>query len=620
MRVSRPYQIPDDVRRVVLLVAGWFSCHILFNAEIKKALPRYSNPWGVLEASALQLLVSAALGYLASATQPSGEASSSALGSRKRLTTYTASFCHLIAIMSANLSYLLIGSTLTQILKALEGCFALLFEVLFQRKWPTTKEAFAVILITSSAAFVAFPTVEDGVTRLHYVTATVILSNCMYPLRNILTTTQQFGTGPAVLSMYSGLCIPIISIALVLKIKIVGMDGSVHTLSSAFLFTAYQSFSFECLRHMTITTHALLNVLKRTLSILCTMALFHDFQARSVLGAATGSFGMILHIFNEKKFRHNCNVLRHCAVVHLDSTSTKVSVRLHKLQILLLCTVLAYAYFQGFHPTGQLFRQPVHSKVVSIWTYPSTPLADDNGLLPDRCIYHTCPHNVERLNIVNLVENGPYASFIRNHAFQKIRHMESFVHHIQAVVLLSYVRTHPEKCARTHGNHNTICVSSLSEFESYNPETSSTLPPDKLVSKNVLLQVNFSTLSFDSRVSQVHTANSGDEVQGIPGIQFMPYLSGHADRERGLYVWGACILLLQTTYTLSHPHICLSILNPFTEIRTKATFESLTTHLPESTFVESYKFYVIRRLWTMKVYDDRVVIKFVIWLGVISCR
>jgi len=65
------------------------------------------------------------------------------------------------------------------------------------------------------------------------------------------------------------------------------------------------------------------------------------------------------------------------------------------------------------------------------------------------------------------------------------------------------------------------------------------LPPQALIINIDITDMEaqtgrFSIFSHDNRVHQVPVANSGDEVQTFPGIQFMPYLSDTVDRDKGL--------------------------------------------------------------------------------------
>ena len=45
-------------------------------------------------------------------------------------------------------------------------------------------------------------------------------------------------------------------------------------------------------------------------------------------------------------------------------------------------------------------------------------------------------------------------------------------------------------------------------------------------------RLKFATFKFDDRVGSTQDANGGDEVQGFPGLQFLPYLDKLVDREK----------------------------------------------------------------------------------------
>ena len=54
----------------------------------------------------------------------------------------------------------------------------------------------------------------------------------------------------------------------------------------------------------------------------------------------------------------------------------------------------------------------------------------------------------------------------------------------------------------------------------------------KISSISASRSLHFGTLSFDARVRKVKAANLGDEIQGFPGLQFLPYVDFFVERDK----------------------------------------------------------------------------------------
>ena len=130
-----------------------------------------------------------------------------------------------------------------------------------------------------------------------------------------------------------------------------------------------------------------------------------------------------------------------------------------------------------------------------------------------------------------------FECLVRDHMFHKLRLRLAFPDHLQLVAMLALLDTPGVKCVLRAGDHvrHALCDATL--WQTYDPCTVhpndvETLP-FKPFPRN-LLTGRFGTLSFDSRVRAVKVANSGDELQGYAGLQFVPYLSDTVDRDSGL--------------------------------------------------------------------------------------
>ncbi len=102
-----------------------------------------------------------------------------------------------------------------------------------------------------------------------------------------------------------------------------------------------------------------------------------------------------------------------------------------------------------------------------IWTYPApfTSNINNGHELPNFCIYHTCLADGYAKRIHVSTEKMPliFKQFWMQHHIYKVRYGMDFVHHVQAVVLLSYV-IETQTCAKTAGNKAIICPENVIKY------------------------------------------------------------------------------------------------------------------------------------------------------------
>ena len=63
------------------------------------------------------------------------------------------------------------------------------------------------------------------------------------------------------------------------------------------------------------------------------------------------------------------------------------------------------------------------------------------------------------------------------------------------------------------------------------PACATLLHTRSLVDENVSEGRHYGTLSYNSRVNEVNNANLGDEIQGFPGLQFLPFIDHFVERD-----------------------------------------------------------------------------------------
>lgn len=195
----------------------------------------------------------------------------------------------------------------------------------------------------------------------------------------------------------------------------------------------------------------------------------------------------------------------------------------------------------------------------ALWTYPVEPpqhlvVHPQETLI---CAYRPCREYAGARNIslasLNLAQILPLATglepaqalnfrrFLDDQYWYKLQYGLEFPHHVQSVAFLSIaaIRNMRESsfCIRSIPYDTTVCGNATSSHgEEYDP-TSDNPSMNTPLFRDAGLNFNatrFGTLGYDGRVGVVKVANSGDEMQGFAGVQFLPYLTDFVDRDFGL--------------------------------------------------------------------------------------
>ena len=176
-----------------------------------------------------------------------------------------------------------------------------------------------------------------------------------------------------------------------------------------------------------------------------------------------------------------------------------------------------------------------HEADVVVWTYPGMPVSFHDGAfeVPPRakflCAYESIcrqltggKRNHTALNLRDFTKGTPYEHFVQHHMYYKVMHGTSYVHHVQSVVI----------CSRYHTTKTLRYLRAL--CETYDPTRPDSQAPFQL--DFILEDTSFASFSYDHRVSITNNneANSGDEIQSMAGIQFLPFITRFVDRDIGL--------------------------------------------------------------------------------------
>ena len=118
--------------------------------------------------------------------------------------------------------------------------------------------------------------------------------------------------------------------------------------------------------------------------------------------------------------------------------------------------------------------------------------------------------------------------FIDGHMYFKILYKERYLHHLQSVLVCSFIANNPSQ-KMLYGNYS---VHLEDACEHYDPTFEESQPP---ISVDFIMPITdrFAVLTYDERVKFAGDANSGDEVQSMASSQFAPFISDFVDREKG---------------------------------------------------------------------------------------
>jgi len=205
------------------------------------------------------------------------------------------------------------------------------------------------------------------------------------------------------------------------------------------------------------------------------------------------------------------------------------------------------------------------SQIFSVWMFPFPPphsikINDSETLL---CAYaNACsevqdPSTPAKVNLRELTEGTYFHNYVRDHAYHKVRHMNDFPYHIQAITMLSLLKTsQPDTttCVHTLGGKTNFCE--YEQFSSYDPYESEDLNETNypypllegledeggntefsLAPREILTTEKFAMWGWlDLPESEMVKGryNSGEDVQSYAGASWLPFISEIRPKEEAL--------------------------------------------------------------------------------------
>ncbi len=210
-----------------------------------------------------------------------------------------AAFANAIANMATNISFSVVSSAITQIVKAFEPIFTFFLSFLLggkDKQVLTSNMLLSVaIMVTGSCIFIS----SDATFNIWGIAAAVS-SNMAFPVRNIFLKKSQQGTLEkyAVISVFSS---AILAFLLLFKILWVSLrkntaEGIVSISLSAIFHCSYNLASVEVLQVVSPLTHAVLNLCKRITIIVINVIYFdHAVSAQAFVGLLSFGIGIALY-------------------------------------------------------------------------------------------------------------------------------------------------------------------------------------------------------------------------------------------------------------------------------------------------------------------------------------
>lgn len=185
----------------------------------------------------------------------------------------------------------------------------------------------------------------------------------------------------------------------------------------------------------------------------------------------------------------------------------------------------------------------------AIWTYPYMP-ENLNGYRSELkseggsvffcsyswvCLEIRQGYPTKDINLRELTRGTPYESFVAHHFYYKVLHGKDYIHHVQSVATCAMI-LHcgvvpklmiPRSMNNSYEKLVEQCLAYDPTKTSFAPIFRYALAPHGPDTKP------YAILGYDSRVAVARDANSGDEVQALAGLQFLPEHTMTVDRDNG---------------------------------------------------------------------------------------
>lgn len=334
----------------------------------------------------------------------------------------------------------------------------------------------------------------------------------------------------------------------------------------------YNLSSISVLGLISAQSHSILNVGKRIVNVLVASIAFQEpIGAFGVFGLCIAAVGGILYSFG-----HHCNFQRDFVAVLPSVPSGSLGRRY------LFIVILGLAFFaQIFSVDLSIYKyQNTEARVVlsksseikinqqsrgvngkyAVWMFPfppSTKTSDEiTALMAQESITVICAYTNAcetfkdhiKINLRELTRGTYYHNYIRDQAYHKLRHMNDFPYHIQAITMLALLLKNSDQegenvCVRILGGKTEFCDAEA--FSSYDPYEGDALNTTQfpfvlfnddhvsersrslsLAPREMLTTERFA-LSGVGDIAKKHCTvyNSGEDVQSYASSAWLPFIS-----------------------------------------------------------------------------------------------
>mmetsp|Transcript_33613 Transcript_33613/g.49393 ORF Transcript_33613/g.49393 Transcript_33613/m.49393 type:complete len:1148 (-) Transcript_33613:125-3568(-) len=306
----------------------------------------------------------------------------------------------------------------------------------------------------------------------------------------------------------------------------------------------YNIASISVLTLISAQSHSLLNVGKRICNVLVAALVFHEpVGPIGILGLGIAAIGGALYSnapatlailsWNKVVCSKGSKLMLLVSLLSIFCMNTNEG-RLKKL-----IAQSSSSQVSLFVDTSSAEDRSNAPSTFVVWMYPFPPpvgmmtiQSADEILI---CAYsNACQEYKDhsKINLRSLTQNTYFHNYIRDHAYHKVRHMNDFPHHIQAITMMTLLQTRPGSCVRTLGGDAKFCNDK--QFSTYDPYESvhlnSTHFPLPFIDTGEVSLAPHTAENFamwgDGDIPGLGSRyNSGEDVQSYAGAAWLPFIS-----------------------------------------------------------------------------------------------
>eukprot|EP00554_Chaetoceros_debilis_P003067 CAMPEP_0194086570 /NCGR_PEP_ID=MMETSP0149-20130528/21613_1 /TAXON_ID=122233 /ORGANISM="Chaetoceros debilis, Strain MM31A-1" /LENGTH=1080 /DNA_ID=CAMNT_0038769683 /DNA_START=479 /DNA_END=3721 /DNA_ORIENTATION=+ len=340
----------------------------------------------------------------------------------------------------------------------------------------------------------------------------------------------------------------------------------------------YNLSSISVLGLISAQSHSILNVGKRIVNVLIASIAFQEpIGVFGIIGLFIAAVGGMLYSFEGSNGNGNL------FTVLLGQINLRRSFCSACIGLIVSVQLLSGMNLNGYQlPSiydNVYYGSTVPSSIIqknngkyAVWMFPFPPPArtsneiiallaqednEEETALTLICAYSNACKAFEghtKINLRDLTQGTYYHNYVRDQAYHKVRHMNDFPYHIQAIAMLGLLLNEEGEnvCVRTLGGRTEFC--DVEAFSSYDPyegnELNATNFPFELFNDGPVSEEN-NSLSLAPRVmlttekfamwgvedipkSMCKHFNSGEDVQSYAGAAWLPFISEIRDKLNAL--------------------------------------------------------------------------------------